>query len=48
VAPFGSLLIGGSAQGWGVQFSMLVGALIMLITIGGLHLANPDVRRATA
>jgi len=48
VAPFGSLLIGGGAQGWGVQFSMLVSALIMLAIIGGLHIGNPEVRRATA
>jgi MFS family permease len=48
VAPFGSLVVGGTAQGWGVSFSMLLGALVMLVTIGGLHLANPEVRRATA
>ena len=48
VAPIGSLIIGGSAQGWGVQISMLVSALFMLASIGGLHLANPQVRRATA
>ena len=45
VAPFGSLLIGGSAQGWGVPSSLLVGGLVMLASIGGLHLANPGVRR---
>ncbi|RJP46298.1 MAG: MFS transporter [Anaerolineaceae bacterium] len=48
VAPFGSLLIGGSAQGWGVPSAMLLGALVMLVSIGWLHLANPEVRRATA
>lgn len=48
VAPIGSLLIGGIAQGWGVQFSMLISALIMLALVGGLHLANPAVRRASA
>lgn len=48
IAPFGSLLIGGSAQGWGVQASMLMGALVMLASIGGLHFANPEVRRAAA
>lgn len=48
VAPFGSLLIGGSAQTWGVPLSILIGALIMLASIGGLHLTNPGVRRATA
>jgi MFS family permease len=48
VAPIGSLLIGGSAQNWGVQFSMLISALIMLALVGGLHLAYPQVRRASA
>lgn len=48
VAPFGSLLIGGIAQGWNVPSSLLVGALVMLISICWLHLANPEVRRATA
>ncbi len=48
VAPFGSLLIGASAQGWGVPFSMLVSGLIMLAAFGGLHLTNPGVRHATA
>ncbi len=48
VAPFGSLLIGGIAQGWGVPSALLLGGLVMLVTIGGLHLANPEVRRATA
>ncbi|MBI5934227.1 MAG: MFS transporter [Chloroflexi bacterium] len=48
VAPIGSLLIGGSAQGWGVQFSMLISALVMLALVGGLHLAYPQVRRASA
>lgn len=48
VAPFGSLLIGASAQGWGVQTSMLISALVMLASVGGLHLANPQVRRASA
>ena len=48
VAPIGSLLIGGSAQNWGVQFSMLISALVMLALVGGLHLAYPQVRRASA
>lgn len=48
VAPFGSLLIGASAQGWGVPFSLMLGGLVMLASIGGLHLANPGVRRATS
>ncbi|MFZ5856592.1 MAG: MFS transporter [Chloroflexota bacterium] len=48
VAPFGSLLIGVSAQEWGVSSSMLLGALVMLVSIGWLHVANPGVRHATA
>lgn len=48
VAPIGSLLVGASAQSWGVQVSMLASAVFMLVSIGGLHLANPQVRRATA
>jgi MFS family permease len=48
VAPFGSLLIGGIAQGWGVPSSLLLGALVMLASVSWLHFANPKVRRATA
>lgn len=48
VAPFGSLLIGWLAQNWGVPFAALSGGLISLISIGGLHLISPGVRRAQA
>lgn len=48
VAPFGSLLIGGIAQTWGVPLSALIGGVVSLITIGGLHLLNPTVRRTQA
>jgi predicted MFS family arabinose efflux permease len=48
VAPFGSLLIGGIAQYWGVPLSALIGGVVSLITIGGLHLLRPDVRRIQA
>ena len=48
VAPFGSLLIGWIAQNWGVPVAALTGGLVSLITIGGLHLASPAVRRAQA
>jgi MFS family permease len=48
VAPFGSLLIGWIAQTWGVPLSALVGGVVSLITIGGLHLLNPAVRRTQA
>jgi predicted MFS family arabinose efflux permease len=48
VAPFGSLLIGWMAQNWGVPFAALSGGLISLVSIGGLHLISPSVRRAQA
>ena len=48
VAPFGSLLIGALAQHWGVPLAALVGGLVSLVSIGGLHLMNPEVHRATA
>ena len=48
VAPFGSLLIGWIAQNWSVPLSALVGGVISLVTIGGLHILNPAVRRAQA
>lgn len=48
VAPFGSLLIGWMAQNWGVPFAALTGGLISLVSIGGLHLISPGVRRAQA
>ncbi len=48
VAPFGSLLIGWLAQNWGVPLAALIGGLISLVSIGGLHLAHPGVRRAQA
>src|SRR6266498_2770635 len=48
VAPFGSLLIGWLAQNWGVPAAALTGGLVSLISIGGLHLISPDVRRAQA
>ena len=48
VAPFGSLLIGWLAQNWGVPLASLIGGLVSLISIGGLHLISPGVRRAQA
>lgn len=48
VAPFGSLMIGWIAQNWGIPFSALVGGLVSLLTIGGLHILNPSVRKAQA
>jgi hypothetical protein len=48
VAPFGSLLIGWLAQNWGVPVAAMIGGLISLLSIGGLHLINPSVRRAQA
>lgn len=46
VAPFGSLLIGWLAQNWGVPLAALAGGLVSLVSISGLHLISPDVRRA--
>jgi len=48
VAPFGSLLIGWIAQNWGVPMAAFTGGLVSLVSIGGLHLINPLVRRAQA
>ena len=48
VAPFGSLLIGWIAQNWGVPAAALIGGLVSLVTIGGLHLLSPGVRGAQA
>jgi MFS family permease len=48
VAPFGSLLIGWLAQNWGVPLAALIGGLVSLASIGGLHLFHPGVRRAQA
>lgn len=48
VAPFGSLLIGWLAQNWGVPVAAVIGGFISLVTIGGLHLMSPSVRRAQA
>lgn len=48
VAPFGSLLIGGIAQTWGVPLAALMGGLVSLVIVAALHLANPGVRRTTA
>lgn len=45
VAPFGSLVIGGIAQSWGVPLAALASGVIVLISVGGLHLLNPGVRR---
>jgi MFS family permease len=47
VAPFGSLLVGGVAQTWGVPAAALMGGLVMLVTIGGLHLFSSGVRKTT-
>jgi len=48
VAPFGSLLTGAIAQAWGVPAAALVGGVVTLVSIGGLHLINPGVRKIAA
>lgn len=48
VAPFGSLLIGWLAQNWGVPPAAFVAGMVSLVSIAGLHLINPSVRRAQA
>lgn len=48
VAPFGSLLIGWLAQNWGVPPAAFVAGAVSLVSITGLHLINPSVRRAQA
>jgi MFS family permease len=48
VAPFGSLLVGWIAQNWGVPLAALVGGVVSLVLIGGLHLLNPGVRKVQA
>ena len=48
VAPFGSLVIGWMAQNWGVLISALICGLLCLLIIGGIHIANPELRRKIA
>lgn len=45
VAPFGSLVIGGIAQTWGVPLAALTSGVVVLVTVGGLHVLNAGVRR---
>lgn len=47
VAPFGSLVIGGMTQVWGLPAAALVSGLTCLVLIGSLHLANPSIRAST-
>ena len=44
IAPFGSLLVGWMAQGWGVLSTALVCSLICFIVIGVIHFLVPDIR----
>ena len=48
IAPFGSLMVGWLAQGWGVPFAALVCGLICLVVIGGIHLFNPEIKATIA
>ena len=44
IAPFGSLLVGWMAQTWGVSITALICGLFCLVVIGGIHLANPEIK----
>jgi len=48
VAPFGSLLVGWLAQNYGVPVAVIIGGVVSLVAIGGLHFISPGVRRAQA
>jgi len=48
VAPFGSLLVGWMAQEFGVLTTSLFCGLTCLLVIGGIHFANPEIRRRIA
>lgn len=48
VAPFGSLTIGGMAQGWGLPTAALISGLTCFALIGGMHLARPSIRATVA
>ncbi len=47
VAPFGSLLIGGLAQSWGIGPTAVVGGGLCLLVVAGLHFLKPELRRQT-
>lgn len=47
VAPFGSLLIGWLAQGWGIGATAIIGGGLCLVVVGGLHLLKPALRQQT-
>lgn len=45
VAPFGSLLVGWMAEHLGIANTALISSLVCLVSIGGIHLANPAIRQ---
>ena len=45
IAPFGSLMVGWMAQGWGVLSTALLCGSICLIVIGAIHFMFPELRR---
>jgi len=47
VAPFGSLLIGWLAQNWGVPQILWWGGLFCLVSVGVVHLFQPQIRQQT-
>jgi MFS family permease len=44
VAPFGSLFVGWLAQTWSVPSAALVCGLLLLVTIGAIHITNPQMK----
>lgn len=48
VAPFGNLLVGWMAQNWGVLEAALACGVVCLVVIGGIHLANPEIKEKIA
>jgi MFS family permease len=45
IAPFGSILVGAMAQNWSVPIAALACGALALVTIGGIHLFNPFIRK---
>ncbi len=48
IAPLGSLLVGWMTQAWNLPLTSLLCGLICLLSVGGIQLFYPNVRRLTA